>query len=321
VARLIGADPDEIAFVGNASTALSIAAHMLADRGGVVTVEDEFPSCTLPWLQLGHDVSFAGRRRNGTVTLEDLEEALDRRPASARREAPGVLAVSFVQFRSGFRFDLGELGELCADRELELVVDATQGLGAFPVDVGAARVGFLASSGYKWLTAGYGVAILQVRSELLDRLEFPVAGWRSARDPYALTWDELDLTHRAAGLEMGHPPFAGIFALGAALELIEEIGVEAIAARILELVGRLHERLAQAGFRVLSTTDPGHMSGICVVDIEAPGRAVEALAERDIVVSSRGRGLRVSVHHYNDTDDVDRFVDALSELRPPGKPG
>jgi len=183
VARLIGADPDEIAFVGNASTALSIAAHMLADRGGVVTVEDEFPPCTLPWLQLGHDVSFAGRRRNGTVTLEDLEEALDRRPASARREAPGVLAVSFVQFRSGFRFDLGELGELCADRELELVVDATQGLGAFPVDVGAARVGFLASSGYKWLTAGYGVAILQVRSELLEPAGVPGGGMAERPGP------------------------------------------------------------------------------------------------------------------------------------------
>lgn len=327
VARLIGADADEVAFVGNASSALSIAAHMLAGRGGVVTVEDEFPSCTLPWLQLGYDVGFVRPRRDGSVTVADIEEELaswrragGRRSDAADRHArPGLLAVSFVQFKSGFRFDLTELGELCAAHELELVVDATQGLGAFPLDVSAARVGFLASSGYKWLTAGYGVAILHVRSGLLDRLEFPVVGWRSARDPYALTWDQLDLTRRAAGLEQGHPPFAGVFALGAALELVEEIGVEAIAARILELMSHLHGRLAEAGFEVLSTTDPEHMSGICVVDVPEAARAVRQLAEREIVVSSRGRGIRVSIHHYNDEDDVDRFVEALAEIRPPGK--
>lgn len=321
VARLIGADADEIAFVGNTSSALGLAAHMLADRGGVLTVKEEFPSCTLPWLQLGHDVVFVDRRRDGTVTVANLEEGLARLPPTGRCRDLGVLAVSFVQFRSGFRFDLGELGDFCATHELELVVDATQGLGAFPVDAGGAGVGFLASSGYKWLAAGYGVAILYVRAGLLERLAFPVAGWRSARDPDELVWDELDQTHRAAGLEQGHPPFAGVFALGGALELVEEIGVAAISGRILELMDHLHESLAEAGFAVLSTADPRYMSGICVVEVDRPVQAVEELAERDIVVSSRGRGIRVSVHHYNDHDDIARLLEALAAIRPPGGAG
>lgn len=306
LARFLNARPVNLAFTANASIGLSVAAHMLKGSGRVLSVADEFPSCTLPWLQLGCDVDFVPTERDGTIGIRDLEAV-----ASAETS---VLAISFVQFKSGFRNDLGRLGEFCRERELALVVDATQGFGSFPIDVSESGVDFLSFSGYKWATAGYSVAGLYISDRFMKPDKFPLVGWRSSRDPYALVYDEIDLAEGAVALEQGHPPFAGVFSLGAALDLIREIGIQRIADRILELVHYLHEKLDEAGIWVLSTRDEEHMSGIAVVDVDEPKEVVAGLRDRGIFVSTRGQGIRVSLHYYNDVSDIDRFVEALTEV-------
>jgi selenocysteine lyase/cysteine desulfurase len=306
LARFLVARPLNLAFTANASTGLNIAAHMLRGAGRVLTVADEFPSVTLPFLQLGYDVDFVPTDHDGTIGIDDLE--------SADSPDTGVLAISFVQYRSGFRADLAVLGEYCRERDMALVVDATQGFGAFPIDVSASHVDFLSFSGYKWATCGYSIGALYVGGRFLEPAKFPLVGWRSAREPYALRNDELDLAESAVALEQGHPPFAGIFALGASLDQIEKIGIGKIAGRILELTRYLHERLDGAGIWILSTRDEAHLSGITLVAVDEPAAVVAALKERGIIVSARGNGIRVSVHYYNDHADVDRFVEALAEL-------
>lgn len=307
LARFLNARPVNLAFLANASTGLSIAAHMLRGRGRVLSVADEFPSCTLPFLQLGYDVDFVPTEHDGTVGIRDLEAACS--------DKTGVLAISFVQYRSGFRNDMSRLGAFCRERDLAFVVDATQGFGAFPLDVSEIGADVVSFSGYKWANAGYGIAGLYLSSELIDPSRFPLVGWRSAREPYALIYDRVDPAERAAALELGHPPFPGIFALGASLDLIQEIGIKKISERILELTRYLHDRLDARGPWVLSTRDEPHLSGITVVAVEDAPAVVENLREQGIMVSARGEGIRVSVHYYNDRSDIDRFVAALAALQ------
>ncbi len=304
LARFINTRPANLAFTANASTGLNVAAHMLRGRGRVLAVADEFPSCTLPFLQLGYDIDFVPTARDGSLGLRDLE--------AVAAEDTAVFVVSFVQYKSGFRNDLARVGAFCRERDLVFVVDATQGFGAFPLDVSDNGADFLCFSGYKWATSGYSIAGLYLSERFLTPEQFPLVGWRSPREPYALSYDHLDLSERAAALEQGHPPFAGVFALGASLDLIQELGLAKIAARITELTVYLHERLDTAGIWLLSTRDPEHLSGISVAAADNPAEVVAHLREQGIIVSTRGEGIRVSLHYYNNRDDIDRFVEALA---------
>ncbi len=310
-ARFLNADPDEIAFLPNASLGLNLAAHLFDDHGGVLTTEDEFPSDTLPWLQHNHPVRFIPTNADGSVSLKTMAEAID--PQSR------YLVTSTVQYRTGFRIDLEALGRLCHSRGLTFIVDATQGIGVFPIDVRRQQIDVLVFSGYKWATAGYGIAVLYIRKEHLAGRALPMAGWRSAREPYVLRNDRLDLAAHTTALELGHPLFPGIFALGGALRLFEEIGRERIEARVQTLTAYLHRRLDEHGVTILSTKNPAHQSGITMLRVEHPKQVVDELKAQDIFVAARGQGIRVSVHCYNNHEDVDRFVETLVMFLDPSK--
>lgn len=294
LARVLNASPRELAFLGNASQGLNLVADML--EGNVVAFADDFPSVTMPWLQRGRSVRF----------LDAPEEIHD-----ALTTETDILAVSFVQYKTGYRLDLKRTSDLCRSRNIRLVVDATQGFGVFPIDLERTPIDALVFSGYKWANAGYGIAPLYVARTLLERDGLPAAGWRSAKEPYDLEATKLDLTTDARGLELGHPPFAGVFALGGALDLIESIGLDAIEARVQDLVDVLIQGLDARGIAIESPRERDRRSGIVMVRVADPATTAAALAKQNILVSARGGGLRVSVHYYNNEDDIERFLDAL----------
>ena len=305
-ARFLNAEPDEIAFLPNASLGLNLAAHLFDGDGGVLTTEDEFPSDTLPWLQHGYDVRFIPTAADGSVSIETIAEAIE--PESR------YLVTSAVQYRTGFRIDLAALGRLCRSRDLVFVVDATQGIGVFPLDVLQQQIDVLVFSGYKWATAGYGIAVLYIRKNHLEGRALPMAGWRSTREPYVLRNDHLDLAAQTTALELGHPLFPGIFALGGALRLFDEIGRDRIGARVQTLTVYLHQRLDAHNITVLSTRDPTCQSGITMLGVEEPRRIADALKAQNIFVAARGHGIRVSLHCYNNYADIDRFIEALAGI-------
>jgi selenocysteine lyase/cysteine desulfurase len=305
IASLLGAVPDEIAFTFSSSHALNLIASLLGPPAHIVAMADEFPSATLPWLQHGDRLTFVTAGAGGEIPIAAIEAAIT---AETR-----AVVTSSVMYRTGFRQDLSRLGTACRRRGVRLVVDSSQSMGAFPLDVRAAHVDALAFSGYKWTMAGYGVGAMYVAREVLRAGRLPVAGWFSARDPEAVINDRLDLKESAAVLEVGCPHFAGIFALGAALELLDEIGQPAIEQRLHQLTDRLHAGLDAAGFEIASPRDSAHRAGITIVRVADPATVVEALARERVIVSARGAGLRVSVHVYNNEDDVDRFIDVLAK--------
>jgi selenocysteine lyase/cysteine desulfurase len=302
VAALLGARPEEIAFVPSSSHAMSYAAHFLRAEGArrVVTLRDEFPSSTVPFLALGYQLVFVAPRGRAEYALEDIAGALG---------GGDVLVASHVQYATGFRLDLGALGKLAAERGASLVVNATQSLGALPVSV-SCGARFLCASGHKWLQAGHGASLMYLRDPEALR-GWPVSGWLANHDPMSMRNDAFDPTTAASRLEGGVKSYLPIYLLSAALDLLAQArGPAATEPRILALVRRLRARMRARGFLPVCEGE----SGITVYPVADPAGMVRVLRERKVAVSARGAGVRASVHWFNSEADVDTFAETFASL-------
>ncbi|MBB5516884.1 selenocysteine lyase/cysteine desulfurase [Rubricella aquisinus] len=297
VAKLIHASPNDIAFVGSASAGMNILAGYVAPGAHIVSVVDEFPSVTQPFLTRRDEVTFA----------EPTPDAI----ADAMRANTGAIVVSHVQFRSGRRLDLAALARIAHARGALLLVDATQSMGAVPLDVGCGADAVVASC-YKWLCAGYGAGVVYLSPRLRDRPS-PVFGWRSAVEPYGLDETRVDATPSAVRLEMGHPPFAPILCLGGALTHLEEtLGFDGVWPRIAALDAHLRAEIARLDLPA-PITPPGQ-SGIAVFPRADAADVKAALAAQGIRVTASGGYLRLSFHAYCSEADITAALTALAQL-------
>ncbi len=307
--RLLGASTEEIALVRNTTEGINLVAEGFPWRAGdnVVTLADEFPSNQYPWMHLG--TRGVETRRiptlQGRVDFDGLAQACDRRTR--------VLAVSWVSYSSGWRNDLDRLAELAHDRGALVLVDAIQALGVVPLDVHRTPIDFLAADGHKWLLGPEGAGLFYLRREHLDLLRPVGVGWNSVAHAHDFDRIELDFRPSAARYEGGSQNILGLTALLASLNLLLDLGTDAICRRIFEITDLACERLRQAGAHVRSDRRPEHKSGIVVFDwpgFDPKALRAACLAHR-VVLSCRGGGLRSSAHAYNDASDVDRLIEAL----------
>lgn len=308
-ARLIGASPDEVAFVSNTAHGLSLVAAGLPWQPGdnVVTAAVEYPSNVFPWQNL---VRFGVEcrlvpGRDGRLELEDLFGAVDRRTRA--------VAISFVEFASGQRNDLATIGRFCRDRGIRFVVDGVQGLGVLPLDVQAWGVDFLSAGAHKWLLGPQGIGILYVRRERLEELWVSQVGEDGmVRRPDYLDY-RANFLPSAARFEGGASNYPGIYGLGASLALLHRIGVEQVESRVLALVKRLLDGLRTRGYRVTGVEAPAELSGI--VSFRSPHHSDhevhQALERAGVHTAVRSLGVRASPHFYNTEAEVDRLLDAL----------
>jgi len=297
-AQMIGAEPEEVAFVQNTTAGISLVAEGFPWQPGdnVVTRADEFPSNQYPWMNLasrGVEV----RRVEVRGEPEDLD-----RLAAACDQRTRIVTVSWVTFGTGWRHDLDRLAEMAHSRGAFLFVDAIQALGVFPLDLRHTPVDFLAADGHKWLLGPEGAGVFYVRREHLDRLHPLGVGWNSVVHSHDFSHIELKLKDRAERYEGGSPNSAGLLGLAASVELL---------ARLTDLAC---ERLQSLGAVIHSNRRfEEHKSGI--VSFELPGRDPQALRagclEQQVVLSCRAGRLRISPHAYNDQEDLDRLIEAL----------
>jgi selenocysteine lyase/cysteine desulfurase len=227
----------------------------------------------------------------------------------------GIISMSYVQFSNGFRSDLAALGEIKGSHAL--VVNASQAAGVFEIDVKRMKIDALCSTGHKWMLSGYGSGFLYLSRELQANSHARSIGWLSVQDPYNLTNDEFHLRRDvSARAELGCPHFAGIFALGASVDLFQSIGMKNVEKRALELNRLLTNRLQEAGWRVLSPLrDEVFRSAETLVATENPARVVAALAEKKIMVTEKPYGIRVSTDFFNNEDDIEQLIAALHGYR------
>lgn len=305
-ATLVGGEASQVSFLQNTSLGLNIIARSFEQSTSVLALDNEFPSCTTPWIRAGHNVRFVKTPVDGSIYPDDLMRVL--------RDSDQVFVLSSVQFANGFRANLEEIGRICNERGVVFVVDATQSICAYELDIERDHIDALVFSGYKWATAGYGIAAMCLRGELAER-QPPLVGWRSAETPYLLENDRLNLSSSGIGHEMGHPTFPGIFTLGGALSLFADVGIQNVSTRIESLGQRLREQLLAAGFEMISSSESGTTSGIILLAVKNSDEWAEALQKRNVWVSSRQESLRISVHAYNDENDLERLMEALQEIR------
>ena len=310
-ARLINAQPHEIAFVRSTSHGLSLVAEGLDWKPGdrVIVYEKEFPSNLYPWLNLtgkGIEVVFIPFR-DGRFQADDVARLIDSRTR--------LLSISSVQFTNGFAADLRSLGRLCRSHDVLFCVDAIQSLGVLPMDVQAFHIDVLSADAHKWLMGPEGIGMFFCRRGLAERLRPALVGWKSVRNEFAFEKPDLQFKTDALRFEEGSLNLMGIVGLGAAIDLLFEAGIQKIADRVLGLGDMIVREAEKRGFTVLTPKERDARGGnITFVGAFDPGIARDALREQGVMVNVRAGGLRVSPHFYNTAGELERFFGILDQI-------
>ncbi len=306
LARLIHCSANDIAFVPNAATALGTLLNGIDWRPGdrIITLANEFPNNI-------YHASVLGAR--GVEFVETRWE----RFYDALTPATRLVLLSEVNYTNGFRAPLAELARAVRQRGALLYVDGTQSLGALQFDVREIDPDMYAVDGYKWLLSPNGAGFAYVRPSMREWLQPSVVGWRSHRN-----WREVHHLHAgkpefspdAERYEGGILSFPALYGMQASVDLLLELGPEAIERRVMELAAYLRETLRRLGARLLYDDAP-ELYRSPVVAARLEGRDAEllcaALKQRRVLISSRFGNLRISTHFYNTEEDVDRLAACL----------
>lgn len=304
-ARIIGAAPEEIAFVRNTGHGLGLVAEGLDWRPGdevAVATSIEYPSNVYPWLHL---------RERGVVVREIAPSDAGVTPeavAAALTPRTRLVALSSVQFASGYRTDLEAIGALCERAGVLFCVDGIQSVGCLPVDVKKCRIHFLSADSHKWMIGVSGIGFFYVDRNVLPRVRPVLVGWRSTTDAWNFNEAHFELRPDARKFEEGSHSFTGIYALHAALGLLLEVGMDAVSARIRELLVHADTELRALGCD--TGPSPEHRAGILTF-LPPRGEAAalaEHLSAHHVSLSLRRGRIRISPHFYNQPAEVDRLV-------------
>jgi cysteine desulfurase / selenocysteine lyase len=304
-ARLIGAEPGEIAIVKNTSEGIATIALGIDWKSGdrIVGFKEEFPANYFPWLRL--------REKGVEIQWLSIYDPLER-IAEAVKDAR-LLAVSYVNYLSGFRVDLDAIGELCHSNDCFFFVDAIQGMGAFPIDVRRSHIDALAADGHKWMLGPEGNGVLFVRRDLLDQIEPVEFGWTNVANYADYSSRDMTLRRDAGRYECGTLNTVGCFGQRAAIELLLEAGIDAIAQAVLALADQIYEGVRAKGYEVLVERTPE--SGAGIVSFRHPRISssviVRTLRESHIAAAPRQGWIRTSPHFYVSPDDIEEVLHVL----------
>ena len=307
-ATFLGARASEVAFLPSTSWGLSAVAQGYPWQEGDNVVGDdmEFPANVYPWMVLGRrGVEFrAAKSREGRVTVDDLAARVDSRTR--------IVAVSWVAFHNGFVYPIEEIGAFCREKGILFVVDAIQGLGALPIDVSQVPVDVLVADAHKWLLGAEACALFYVSENARERVPPVAAGWWNVKSEGTFLDYDLDFFLGGRRYEAGSLPTAQIEGLSAAIDLLDEMGRDAIHRRVLETVRTLADGLASRGW-TLASPEPLQSGILAMVPPDAnANRAAKELEGRGIIVSPREGAVRFSPHASNDVGEVERILEAVA---------
>lgn len=288
---------EDVALVKNTSEAISFVAAGLDWHPGdrIITAKGEFPSNWIPWDAL--------RARGVEVVAVDILNAEDPETAlfAAVDDRTRVLAISSVQFASGFRLHLQRIGRALKPTKTLFLVDAIQSLGVFPIDVQEDAIDLLMADGHKWLLAPEGLGIFYVSAAAREMIEPTQFGWHMVEHPGHFDSSQWQPARSARRYECGSPNMLGIHALSASLSFLLEIGIDQIKETVLSHQAVLNRTIqASPKLELLSSSDPQRASGIVL--FRHREHAIEmvfrSLKRRGVVCALRGGGIRFSPHFY-----------------------
>jgi cysteine desulfurase / selenocysteine lyase len=324
LAHYVQCESRELAFVPSTSFGFNVIGQLLKARGirEVLTLDQEFPSTTLPLLHQGLTLRVVNARPDNTYRVEDL--------AAACGPETRAVALSLVQYASGFRIDIEALAQWCAEKKLVLILNGAQALGHIPVYLKKWGASFFVSTSHKWFFGGYGVGNLFISSHWLEQ-PLPQGGWLSVEpsqmfQPFVTARQEatdegflakgFEARKDASSLEVGGGVWSSFQTFGAALALHEQLPPGAVLQHNVALQLHLRQGLRRRGFTPNIPDETAHLSGICVVPFAKPAAEVVGLLmqEKRIATTARGVGVRISTHIFNSHSDVEALFEALDSL-------
>ena len=285
------------ALIGDVSTAMVHLADRLSDKK-VVLLDKDFPSVTAPWVGRKCNISWI-EREGLDYPMEKIETQL--------KNGAEVLAMSWVMYNSGLKFDLKAISEICQQHGVLLIVDATQALGAHALDLSEINVDVLIATCYKWFLAGYGTGVAIARRDFEEKYPLEVAGHCSLLEGKE---DVKDLDNYVSGIrrfELGHVKTQQIFAMHQALSELKAIGFENIQQRTKALHSKLVRALRDANIEILT---PSPMSANILM-IEGDERRVKALRKANVAFTHRHGMIRFGIYFYNNEKDIQRLIQTL----------
>ena len=313
IQQLINAkSPDDIALLKNTSEALSVVAFGLEWQAGenIVSVTGEFPSNRVVWEALS---TKGVTLRKADIHCDDPEQALFNQVDAHTR----LIAVSSVQYATGYQLNLVRIGEFCRQNKILFCVDAIQSIGALQFDVQAIQADFVMADGHKWMLGPEGLALFYCRAERRDQLKLHQYGWHMVEavgDYDTKTWAPATSARR---FECGSPNMLAIHALSAALKLILETGVASIERQLLQRSEHMmkiinkHPRLT-----LLSPTEKGRYGGIVTFRAEGVDQQslYQQLMKDNVICAQRGDGVRFSPHFYTPLAQLDQAFEKVHTI-------
>lgn len=309
VAAFWGSAPGETALLPSTSVALSVIAEAVraGGRNRVVCSELDFPTLAYQWA-VKPEIELVVLPSPDGIRMDPEQYA------AAVDERTLFLATSHVFFTTGHVQDLNALADIAHRAGAWCLIDGYQGAGQVPLDLSTTGVDVYTAGPLKWLLGGPGLAYLYVRGDRVPSLEPRITSWFAAEGQFGFDLKGFRYRADARRFEMGTPALPTVHTALGGQEIVDEVGIAAIAARNAALTARLVERCRDAGFS-LRLPEAAHRSAIVMVRHPDPAGAVAHLATRGIIVDHRPGHVRVSPHFYNTEDEVDRCVEALAAYR------
>jgi len=320
-AEFIGSNDSEIAFTHSTSEGMNIISHMLSNRGLVILNDLEFPASNLPWINNNpKNIRFVKSRDNNRIELNDIFDLITNLESKDGNKTVKTVVTSHVQFSTGYRIDLDELSKFTRQKKILLVVNSTQSLGSLYFNVEDQGVDFAVTNGHKWMLSSFGIGAIYINKKYLDNDQLKPPFFSHSGQKQIDNYEnnkKIEMSENATRFEIGTPHLQNIVLFNAAIKYISNIGIKNVERKILQLTDYFIKKLESLNFEMISPiTNENERSGIVVFKSKKvpPLTIVKRLEKENIIVSQRGRGIRISPHFYNNEGDIDKLILILEKL-------
>jgi selenocysteine lyase/cysteine desulfurase len=311
LASMMNVEPDQVAFTRNTSDGIAMIANGIdwQSDDNIVSYAREFPANYYPWRRIRDRYNVELRlcpERDGRIDLDEFISFIDSNTKA--------VAISSVQFASGYRADLERIGRAARAVDALFCVDLIQGLGAHGYDLPSQYVDAASGASHKWLCAPEGCGFVYLSERAHERVEPTITGWISVETPWDFVDREQPLKPNALALESGTGVSSLFYGLEQSLKLMTDVGLERIESHLELLTDQLCDSLGGKDYDIVSSRRNGEKSAIVRIkhrDGRDPNEIFHQLEENNVIVSAREDRLRIAPHFYNDTTDIEKFVEAL----------
>ena len=309
IKNLINSESENnIAFTSNTSEGLNIIANGMEFNKGdrIILFKGEFPANLYPFLKLerkGVLIDWVEPDENNIISINDIEKKITKKTK--------LLSISFVQFLTGFKAEIKEIGNLCKENNIIFVVDGIQGLGVNKIDVKDYFIDILSTGGHKWLMWKMGTGFTYFSDKVLEKIYPNTLSWLSVKDSWNFSDIKLDLIETAEKFEYATPNAEGIFTSYVMLKEFLNFGIDEINKRILNLNDILIKRLKELKYNIISPLKENYRSTIISFSCNDCDKIFNRLKQNNIHISLREGYLRVSPHFTNNESDINKLLSFL----------